>query len=494
MSEIEQRLEELEQLGLTRRLRLISGPQGPTVLVDGKPVLLLCSNNYLGLADHPSVREAAAEAAMRWGVGAGSSRLVSGTMTVHRRLEERLADFKGSEACLLFGSGYLANIGVIGALAGRGDTIFSDELNHASIIDGCRLSHAEVVVYRHRDVEHLDWSMRRLARDSAAKRLIVTDSVFSMDGDVAPLATIAELADMHGARIVVDEAHATGNLGPGGRGAVAEAGLESEIDVVVGTLGKALGSYGAYVCANAEMIRFLINTARPLIYSTAPSPPAIAGALAALALMRERPQRVQRLRSNARVLRRALAAEGFPVADSEMQIVPLILGDEHAAMRLCQEAIDRGVFAQAIRPPTVPAGTSRLRLTAMASHTASELEKAARAFGAAARAIGVEPASLERTLAERQQSSEERELAYTELTAVASVRVDTIASPVAAPFDLEREAYAQPVHAQVPALAGADTPLSQDQDTGPLKVPVPALADPNAPFDFERELHSVRAA
>ena len=492
MAYIEERLHELRDLGLYRRLRLVSGPQGPRVLLDGEPVLLLCSNNYLGLADHPSVREAAAEAAMRWGVGAGSSRLVSGTMTVHRRLEERLADFKGSEACLLFGSGYLANIGVIGALAGRGDTIFSDELNHASIIDGCRMSRAEVVVYRHRDVEHLDWSMRRLARDSAAKRLIVTDSVFSMDGDVAPLAAIAELADMHGARIVVDEAHATGNLGPGGRGAVAEAGLESEIDVVVGTLGKALGSYGAYVCANAEMIRFLINTARPLIYSTAPSPPAIAGALAALALMRERPQRVQRLRSNARVLRRALAAEGFPVADSEMQIVPLILGDEHAAMRLCQEAIDRGVFAQAIRPPTVPAGTSRLRLTAMASHTASELEKAASAFGAAARAIGVDPASLERTLAERQQSSEERELAYTELTAVASVRVDGAHEPAAAPFDLERDADAPPL--PVPAFAGASATAELDRDGSALEIALPTLADPNAPFDFERDLHSVRAA
>jgi 8-amino-7-oxononanoate synthase len=492
MSEIEQRLEELEQLGLTRRLRLISGPQGPTVLVDGKPVLLLCSNNYLGLADHPSVREAAAEAAMRWGVGAGSSRLVSGTMTVHRRLEERLADFKRSEGCLLFGSGYLANIGVIGALAGPGDAVFSDELNHASIIDGCRLSRAEVVVYRHRDVEHLDWSMRRLGRDSAARRLIVTDSVFSMDGDVAPLAAIAELADVYGARIVVDEAHATGNLGPGGRGAVAEAGLESEIDVVVGTLGKALGSYGAYVCANAEMVRFLINTARPLIYSTAPSPPAIAGALAALALMRERPQRVQRLRSNARVLRRALAAEGFPVADSEMQIVPLILGDEHAAMRLCQEAIDRGVFAQAIRPPTVPAGTSRLRLTAMASHTASELEKAAVTLGAAARAIGVDPASLAPALPERQQASEERELAYTELTAVASVRVAGVGELATAPFDLERDAAAAPL--PVPAFATAGAPLESDRETGALEVPVPALAGPSAPFDFERELHSVRAA
>src|SRR5271168_47669 len=208
MSEIGQRLEELERLGLTRRMRLISGPQGPTVLVDGKPLLLLCSNNYLGLADHPRVREAAADAAMRWGVGAGSSRLVSGTMTIHRRLEERLADFEASEACVLFGSGYLANVGVIGALAGRGDTVFSDELNHASIIDGCRLSRAHVIVYRHRDVEHLDWSLRRHGRrDGTSRRLIVTDSVFSMDGDVAPLEAIAELADVHDARVVVDEAH-----------------------------------------------------------------------------------------------------------------------------------------------------------------------------------------------------------------------------------------------------------------------------------------------
>jgi glycine C-acetyltransferase/8-amino-7-oxononanoate synthase len=495
MSEIEQRLQELEELGLSRRLRLISGPQGPTVLVDGKPVLLLCSNNYLGLADHPKVREAAAEAAMRWGVGAGSSRLVSGTMTIHRRLEERLADFKGSEACLLFGSGYLANIGVIGALAGRGGTIFSDELNHASIIDGCRLSRAEVVVYRHRDMDHLDWSMRRHGRDEAARRLVVTDSVFSMDGDVAPLEEIVQLADVHGARVMVDEAHATGNLGVGGRGAVAEAGLESEIDVIVGTLGKALGSYGAYVCARAEMVRYLINTARSLIYSTAPSPPAIAGALAALTLLRERPHRAQRLRSNARVLRRALAAEGFPVADSEMQIVPIILGDEHAAMRLCQEALERGVFAQAIRPPTVPEGSSRLRLTAMASHTASELEMAASVFGKAARAIGIEPQSLMPALPERRRASEQRELAYTELTAVASVRA--AAQPASAPFDLERDEHS-PVR--------SDGELQRDDGLAPdgerladgEQVPdgerIPVLAGSSVPFDFERELHGVRAA
>jgi 8-amino-7-oxononanoate synthase len=392
MSEIEQRLAELERLGLHRRLRMVSGAQGPRVLLDGKPVLLLCSNNYLGLADHPKVREAAAEAAMRWGVGAGASRLVSGTMTIHRRLEERLAAFEGSEGCMLFGSGYLANLGVIGALAGPGDTIFSDQLNHASIVDGCRASRAEVIVYRHLDSDHLERCLRR--HGGEGRRLIVTDSVFSMDGDVAPLAEIVELARAYDARVAVDEAHATGALGDGGRGAVAQAGLQGEVDVLVGTLGKALGSYGAYVCASEEMVRYLVNTARPLIFSTAPSPPSVAGALAALELLEERPHKVARLHSAARTLRGALASEGFGVQESDIHIVPLIVGEGNDAMRLCQAALERGVFAQAIRPPTVPAGTSRLRLAAMASHTTGELQQAAKVLAAAAREVGLDPTTL----------------------------------------------------------------------------------------------------
>jgi 8-amino-7-oxononanoate synthase len=391
--EIEQRLAEIERLGLSRRLRLISGAQGPRVLLDGRPVLLLCSNNYLGLADHPRVREAAAEAALRWGVSAGASRLVSGTMTVHRRLEERLAAFKGSEACVLFGSGYLANLGAIGALAGPGDAVFSDELNHASIVDGCKCSRAQVHVYRHLDAEHLDWCLRHHS-GGGRRRLIATDSVFSMDGDVAPLGEIAELARRHRARLLVDEAHATGALGPGGRGAVAQAGLEGEVDVLVGTLGKALGSYGAYVCAGEEMVRYLINTARPLIFSTAPAPPAVAGALAALEEIEHDPTHVQRLRSLARTLREALAAEGFDVPESDMHIVPLRVGDERDALALCQGALERGVFAQAIRAPSVPAGSARLRLTAMASHTPAELRRAARVLSEAARALGLDLAAI----------------------------------------------------------------------------------------------------
>jgi glycine C-acetyltransferase/8-amino-7-oxononanoate synthase len=415
VSDLEARLREIERRGLRRRMRLIEGPQGPQVLLDGNPVTLLCSNNYLGLAGHPQVREAAAEAALRWGAGAGASRLVSGTMTVHQELERSLAEFELTQGCVLFGSGYLANLGVIGALAGPGDVVFSDALNHASIIDGCRLSRARTVVYRHLDLEHLEWCIaRELGRgartvgqgaNAAAgatgrseghgpRALIVTDSVFSMDGDVAPLQEIVELAHRYRAQVMVDEAHATGALGPGGRGAVAAAGLQDEVDAVVGTLGKALGSYGAYVCASDLTVRYLVNVSRPLIFSTAPPPPSIAAAAAALGLLREQPQLAQRLRDAARMLRGALIAEGFAVADSEMHIVPLVARQERAAVELCEAALERGVFAQAIRPPTVPPGTSRLRLTVMATHRDEELHGAARALREAAEATGLDPASV----------------------------------------------------------------------------------------------------
>jgi 8-amino-7-oxononanoate synthase len=395
MIEIEARLDELKELGLARRTRLISGPQGPHVLLDGKPVMLLCSNNYLGLANHPLLREAAADAAERWGVGSGASRLVSGTMTVHRRLEERLAEFKGREAALLFGSGYLANLGVISALARPGDVIFSDELNHASIVDGCRLSRAEVFVYHHRDIEHLRWGIAQAERRGA---LIVTDSVFSMDGDIAPLPELVEVADRHGLRLMVDEAHATGTIGPQGRGAVAEAGLEDDVDVVTGTLGKALGSYGAFAVCDQTMARYLTNTARSFIFSTALPPPAVAAALAALDYLQDRPRLVDKLATAASALRAELALQGFDVRGSRTQIIPLVIGDAKLTMRACEAALQRGVFAQAIRPPTVPHGTSRLRLAVMATHRPDELRLAGRMLGEAARAVGFEPRAHETRL------------------------------------------------------------------------------------------------
>jgi glycine C-acetyltransferase/8-amino-7-oxononanoate synthase len=383
LSDVAELLDELRERGLHRRLRLISGPQGARVLLDGKPVLLLCSNNYLGLADHPRVREAAADAAMRWGAGAGASRLVSGNMTIHRRLEEQLAAFKHAPTCVLFGSGYLANSGTISALAQEGDVVFSDALNHASIVDGCRLARAETFVYRHRDVDHLEWGLRQA---DGRGSLIVTDSVFSMDGDVAPLEEIVELGARYDARVMVDEAHATGCIGPGGRGAVADAGLEGEVDLVVGTLGKALGSYGAYVCCDREMADYLVNRARTLIFSTALPPPAAAAAMAALEILREQPERVDKLRRNAVALREALASRGVECGESATQIVPLVVGDAGEAMAACERALAEGIFAQAIRPPTVPEGTSRLRLAVMASHTRSELRRAASVLADALRA------------------------------------------------------------------------------------------------------------
>jgi glycine C-acetyltransferase/8-amino-7-oxononanoate synthase len=384
VSDIEELLEDIRDRGLYRRMRLISGPQGPRVLLDGRPVLLLCSNNYLGLADHPRVREAAADAAMRWGVGAGASRLVSGNMTVHRRLEERLAAFKGAEACVLFGSGYLANAGVVSCLAGEGDVVFSDALNHASIVDGCRLSRAETFVYDHCDMEHLEWGLREAGGRGA---LIATDGVFSMDGDIAPLEEIVELAQRYDARVMVDEAHSTGTVGPGGRGAVADAGLEQEVDIVVGTLGKALGSYGAYVCCEKSMAKWLVNSARTFIFSTALPPPAVAGASAALDILLEQPARVDKLHRNARGLRDALADQGIDAGQSETQIMPLVVGDAAAAVAASDRALGRGVFVQAIRPPTVPAGTSRLRIAVMASHTRSELRVAAGVLASAVRGV-----------------------------------------------------------------------------------------------------------
>jgi 8-amino-7-oxononanoate synthase len=386
MSEIAERLDELRESGLHRGLRLIESPQGPRVLLDGRQVLLLCSNDYLGFADRAEVRDAAAQAALRWGAGAGASRLISGNMSPHRRLEERLASFKGYQAALLFGSGYLANVGTISALAGRGEAIFSDELNHASIVDGCRLARAETFVYRHRDLDHLAWGLRE-AGDRAS--LIVSDGLFSMDGDVAPLADLLRLARDHRCRLMIDEAHATGALGPGGRGSVADAGLSGQVDLVMGTLGKALGSYGAYVCAGAELSEYLLNTARSFIFSTALPPPSPAAALAALELLEAEPGMVGRLTANAAALREGLAAEGLEAGGGRSQIVPLEVGDARRTMDLCERLLERGVFAQGIRPPTVPEGTSRLRFSVMATHEEAELREAARLTGEVAREIGI---------------------------------------------------------------------------------------------------------
>ena len=306
---------------------------------------------------------------------------MSGTLSIHRELEEELAEFKRTPGCLLFGSGTLANMGVVAALASPGGVVLSDRLNHASIVDGCRLARAETIVFEHADLDALAFALEQCRGRPA---LVVTDAVFSMDGDVAPLEGIVELAQRHRARVVVDEAHATGVIGSRGEGLVASLDLEAEVDAVVGTLGKALGSYGAFVCCDDLTVSYLVNRARTFIFSTALPPPAVGAARAALALVRGEPAILAGLRRNAGELRGALAAEGFDVAAGEMPIVPLVVGEADHAVALSEAALRRGVFAQAIRPPTVPAGTSRLRLTAMASHARSDLRAAARTLRQAA--------------------------------------------------------------------------------------------------------------
>ena len=368
----------IEAAGLTRSLRTVQSASGPTVELDGREVLLLCSNDYLGLAAHPAVIDGAARAAVRWGAGSGASQLISGHLGLHAQLEGELATFKGAEACVLFGSGFLANTGVIAALAGPGEVVLSDALNHASIVDGCRLAGAETVVYPHADLDALASALRATEGRAAT---IVTDAVFSMDGDLAPLAGIVALAREHGARVVVDEAHATGVVGAGGRGLVAELGLQEDV-VVVGTLSKALGSYGAFCCCSEEIKALLVNRARTLIFSTALPPPSVGAALAALQVLRDEPERLRRLHDNAAVLRGGLREAGFDVGgDDAMPIVPLVVGEAEAATALTRALLEQGVFAQAIRPPTVPDGSSRLRLVAMASHEPAQLRDAAALVG-----------------------------------------------------------------------------------------------------------------
>lgn len=352
-----------------------------------REVLNLSSNDYLGLASHPTVTGAATNTLERYGCGASASRLISGTLDLHAELETELAAFKRTEAALVFGSGYHANLGVIPAVVGPADTVFSDELNHASIIDGCRLSRARVRVYRHLDMGHLGELLS--ATPPAGQRLIVTDSVFSMDGDVAPLGDIVTLAHRYRAWMMVDEAHATGVFGPSGAGVVEERGLEGQIEIQMGTLSKALGSFGAYVAGSRVLVEWLINRARSFIFSTALPPSMLAAARAALAIVKDEPERRQRLWNNAERLIEGLSRLGYRVGDTASPIVPVLIGDEDRTMALSAALLERGVFAQGIRPPTVPPGTARLRVTPMATHTDADLERALLAFAEAGKEVGV---------------------------------------------------------------------------------------------------------
>ena len=375
---VENELQRLKAAGLHRKLRRVEGEQGPTLILDGREVVNFSSNNYLGIANHPALAEAAKAAIDRYGCGSGASRLISGNMTLHEELEQKIAEFKGTEAALVFNSGFQANIGILSTLVGQGDLVFSDALNHASLIDGCRLSRGKVAVYGHLDMNRLENELKQAP--AAGRKLIVTESLFSMDGDEAPLADIIRLAERYGAMVMVDEAHATGVYEPNGAGLVAKLGLGDRVLVQMGTLGKALGSFGAYVAGSRALRDLLINRCRSFIFTTALPPAVMAMGIAAIELIQSEPQRRRALSDNGARLRAGLSRLGYPLGDVRRQILPLLIGEANRCMIWSQRLLERGIFAQGIRPPTVPEGTSRLRLTVMATHTESQIDKALQVF------------------------------------------------------------------------------------------------------------------
>jgi 8-amino-7-oxononanoate synthase len=361
------RLDVIRARGTYRRMRILDGAQAPRMSVDGKDVWLFAGSNYLDLARHPDVVEAAARAARDWGCAAGGSRLITGNLTLHEELEATLAAFFGSEAALVFNTGYMANVGVIPALCGAGDVVVSDALNHASIVDGCRLSRADVRVFAHGDADALEAALLAVC-DGRRQVLVALDGVYSMDGDVAPLEVMVPLAKRHGAIVLVDDAHGTGTLGPRGRGAHELRGIEEGIDVLMGTLGKSLGSFGAFVTGSAVLRDLLVNTARSFIFSCALAPPQVEAARVALGLVEREPWRRERLGAHAARLRERLGAHGVGTAPSTTHIVPVVLGSNARTMAVCERLLERGFYAQGIRHPSVPEGTARLRITPMATH------------------------------------------------------------------------------------------------------------------------------
>ncbi|GAB7388892.1 glycine C-acetyltransferase [Bacillaceae bacterium] len=380
-------LAQIREKGLWRRLRRLDGANEAATHIEGRDVLLLSSNNYLGLATDPRVKGKAIEAIERYGAGSGGARLTTGNLALHEELEKSIAAFKGYESAIVFSSGYLANLGTISALMGEGDLILSDALNHASIIDGCRLSKAQTWVYRHADMQDLEEKLRRFA--GFRRKLIVTDGVFSMDGDIAPLPRIVELAERYGAWVMVDDAHATGVLGKNGAGTVEHFGLAGRVQLALGTLSKAVGAEGGFVAASRTVIDYLRNRARPFIFQTALSPGVVAAALEALRLMREEPVLRERLMENARYLREGLGRLGFSLVPGETPIIAVLIGDAQKAVDVSRRLEELGIYAPAIRPPTVPQGQSRIRVTVMATHTREQLEQALACFARAGRELGL---------------------------------------------------------------------------------------------------------
>ena len=393
LSYLTDQLNDLKSKGTYFRLRVLEDEQAPECTFDGKHVINLASNNYLGLTTHPKLREAALEATRKYGVGSGAVRTIAGTMKIHMQLEEKIARFKNSEACVVFQSGFAANAGTVSAVLGKEDFIISDQLNHASIIDGARLSRAKILVFEHKNIADAEAKLASVA-DQPGKKLLITDGVFSMDGDIGPLPGLCDLAEKYGTIMMVDDAHASGVLGRNGRGTVDHFNVHGRVDIQVGTLSKAIGALGGYVCGSRDLIEFLYHRARPFLFSTSHPPSVAATCIAAFEVLESEPERIEKLWENTRFWKKELALLGFDIGGkttpaSETPITPIIIGDGKLTMEFSRELFKEGVLGTGITFPTVPEGKARVRTIMTATHTREELERALDVLGKVGKRMGI---------------------------------------------------------------------------------------------------------
>jgi len=393
LSYLGDQLNDLKQRGTYFKLRVLEDEQAAVCTFDGKKVINLASNNYLGLTTHPKLREAALEATKKYGVGSGAVRTIAGTMTLHMQLEEKIARFKNVEACVVFQSGFAANSGTVSAVLGKEDFIISDELNHASIIDGARLSRAKILVFRHKDLAHAEEQLASI-KDQPGRKLLITDGVFSMDGDIGPLPGLCDLAEKYGAIMMVDDAHASGVLGRNGRGTIDHFNVHGRVDIQVGTLSKAIGALGGYVCGTRDLIEFLYHRGRPFLFSTSHPPSVAATCIAAFDVLEQEPERVQQLWDNTNLFKKELGNLGFDIGGkttprSETPITPIITGEGRLAIEFSRELFKQGVMATGLAFPTVPEGKARIRTIVTATHTQDELQQALETLGRVGKKLGI---------------------------------------------------------------------------------------------------------
>src|ERR1700690_225905 len=388
LSYLTDQLNDLKAKGTHFRLRVLDDEQAPVCTFDGKKVINLASNNYLGLTTHPKLREAALEATRRFGVGSGAVRTIAGTMRIHMDLEEKIARFKNVEACVVFQSGFTANAGTVSAFLGKDDFIISDQLNHASIIDGARLSRAKILVFNHKDVAHAEEQLASI-KNQPGHKLLITDGVFSMDGDIGALPGLCELAEKYGAIMMVDDAHASGVLGRNGRGTIDHFGMHGRVDIQVGTLSKAIGALGGYVCGTRDLIDFLYHRARPFLFSTSHPPSVAAACLAAFDILENEPERIEKLWENTRYFKSALQSAGFDTGASETPITPIMVGEAKTAHAFSATLFENGLLATGIGFPTVPEGKARIRTIVTATHTRDMLDRALGILTSVAKKMGI---------------------------------------------------------------------------------------------------------